>query len=108
VLQTLCSNDRPRRRQLHDGARVPGIDMRTSDGRRHSRIADALIRDFGDVDPVRLRELAGLKFTAEKTQAAFVGGDMRASADLIRLRTIIAQIEADLRSRAGSPQAEEG
>jgi hypothetical protein len=82
--------------------------MRTSDGRRHSRIADGLIRDFGQVDPVRLRELAGLKFTAEKTQAAFVGGDMRARADLIRLRTIIAQIEADLRSRAGSLQAEEG
>jgi hypothetical protein len=64
------SNRLPRRRSImtNDPRRLDGIDMRTSAGRRYRDIVDALAIEFGvAVNPVALRELAGLRYTLEQT-----------------------------------------
>ena len=76
--------------------------MRTSAGRRFSRIADALVKEFPGASPVLLRELAGLKFTLEETQAAVIGGDDRAPAATViippRATAVVSEVSA-----AGTP-----
>ena len=62
--------------------RLDGVDMRSPRGRRYRDIVDAVIADFGGANPVAVRELAGLKFTLEQTQAQVVAGDTRAREDL--------------------------
>jgi hypothetical protein len=90
----------PRRRSImtNDPRRLDGIDMRTSAGRRYRDIVDALAIEFGvAVNPVALRELAGLRYTLEQTQAAVVAGDARAPSDLVRVSNLIARRERELR-----------
>jgi hypothetical protein len=82
--------------------RLDGVDMRTERGRRYRDIVDALIAEFGSSNPVGLRELAGLKFTLEQTQAAVVAGDQRAREDLVRISNLVARREAVMRE-AGRP-----
>jgi hypothetical protein len=67
----------------NDPYRLPGIDMRTRRGRRWRDIVDALISEFGSSNPVGLRELAGLKFSLEETQAEVVKGNGKAREDLV-------------------------
>jgi hypothetical protein len=73
------SNRLNRRRAIttNDPRRLDGIDMRTSAGRRYRDIVDQLAAEFGVVNPIALRELAGLRYTLEQTQAAVVAGDAR-------------------------------
>jgi hypothetical protein len=89
----------PRRRSImtNDPRRLDGVDMRTSAGRRYRDIVDALALEFGAVNPVALRELAGLRYTLEQTQAAVVAGDARARSDLVRVSNLIARRERELR-----------
>jgi hypothetical protein len=44
-------------------------DMRTFDGRRFADIFDALTMEYPDADPLRIREVAVLKFAVEKALA---------------------------------------
>jgi hypothetical protein len=81
----------------NDPRRLAGIDMRTSAGRRYRDIVDQLAIEFGAVNPVALRELAGLRYTLEQTQAAVVAGDARARSDLVRVSNLIARRELALR-----------
>jgi hypothetical protein len=80
--------------------RLDGVDMRTERGRRYRDIVDALIAELGSSNPVGLRELAGLKFTLEQTQAAVVAGDERAREDLVRISNLVARREAVMREAA--------
>jgi hypothetical protein len=80
--------------------RLDGVDMRTERGRRYRDIVDALIAECGSSNPVGLRELAGLKFTLEQTQAAVVAGDDRAREDLVRISNLVARREAVMREAA--------
>jgi hypothetical protein len=80
--------------------RLDGVDMRTERGRRYRDIVDALMAEFGSANPVGLRELAGLKFTLEQTQAAAVAGDERAREDLVRISNLVARREAVMREAA--------
>jgi hypothetical protein len=93
------SNRLPRRRSImtNDPRRLDGVDMRTSAGRRYRDIVDQLAAEFGAVNPVALRELAGLRYTLEQTQAAVVAGDARARSDLVRVSNLIARRERELR-----------
>lgn len=83
--------------------RLDGVDMRTERGRRYRDIVDALIAEFGASNPVGLRELAGLKFTLEQTQASVVAGDDRAREDLVRISNLVARREAALRASGTQP-----
>jgi hypothetical protein len=85
----------------NDPFRLPGIDMRTGRGRRWRDIVDALIAEFGSANPVGLRELAGLKFSLEETQAEVVKGNGKAREDLVRLSNLLARREAAMRSAGG-------
>jgi len=81
--------------------KLDGVDMRTERGRRYRDIVDSLIAEFGKSNPVGLRELAGLKFTLEQTQAAVVAGDQgRAREDLVRISNLVARREAVMREAA--------
>jgi hypothetical protein len=93
------SNRLTRRRSImtNDPRRLDGVDMRTSAGRRYRDIVDQLAAEFGAVHPVALRELAGLRYTLEQTQAAIVSGDTRARSDLVRISNLIARRERELR-----------
>jgi hypothetical protein len=81
----------------NDPRRLSGVDMRTSAGRRYRDIVDQIAVEFGAVNPVALRELAGLRYTLEQTQAAVVAGDARARSDLVRVSNLIARRELALR-----------
>lgn len=85
--------------------KLDGVDMRTERGRRYRDIVDALIAEFGTSNPVGLRELAGLKFTLEQTQAAVVAGDERAREDLVRISNLVARREAVMREAARPAQS---
>jgi hypothetical protein len=57
----------------HDPFKVTGLDMRSEHGRRFKDLAAIVIKDHGpDIDPVKIRELAGLKLSIEITQARTV------------------------------------
>jgi len=77
--------------------KLDGVDMRSPRGRRYRDIVDALILEFGASNPVGLRELAGLKFTLEQTQAAVVAGDQTKCDDLVRISNLVARREREMR-----------
>jgi hypothetical protein len=83
--------------------RLSGIDMRSSRGRRFKDIVNALVDEFGDANPVALREVASLRFSLEETQADVVNGVARAREDLVRLSNLIARRETVLR-QASAPR----
>jgi hypothetical protein len=83
--------------------RLSGIDMRSRRGRRFKDIVDALVAEFGDTNPVALREVASLRFSLEETQADVVNGVARAREDLVRLSNLIARRETILR-QASTPR----
>jgi hypothetical protein len=62
LMPTVHPNRLNRRRAImtNDPRRLNGIDMRTSAGRRYRDIVDQLASEFGAVNPIALRELAGL------------------------------------------------
>lgn len=84
----------------NDPCKLPGVNMRSAAGRRYRDIALSLIAEYGVADTVRLRELAGLKFSLEQVQALVVRGDAPARVDLVRLSNLIARRENELRHRA--------
>ncbi len=87
--------------------RLEGVDMRTGRGRRYRDIVDALIVEFGDSNPVGLRELAGLKFSLEETQNSVVNGERGAREDLVRLSNLVARREREMRA-AGQANRDTG
>jgi hypothetical protein len=100
MLNIAVADSRPiklRSRVTNDPSRLLGVDMRTCAGRRFRDIVGALVSEFGAVNPVALRELAGLKFSLEATQAAVINGDSRAREDLVRISNLVARRERELR-----------
>ncbi len=84
----------------NDPRRLPGVDMRSEHGRRYRDIIESLISEFGpNADPIRLRELGGLKFSLEQIQVQVVTGSQRACGDLVRLSNLIARREGELRTQ---------
>jgi hypothetical protein len=82
--------------------RLPGIDMRSTAGRRFVDLVDAALAQFGASNTEAIRELAGLKFTLEQTQAAVVAGDARAKEDMVRIARLIDRREATMRQAAAA------
>ena len=108
VLDMATVGARPRKLRsglTNNPYRLDGVDMRTERGRRYRDIVDALIAEFGSSNAVALRELAGLKFSLEQTQAAVVAGDARAREDLVRLSNLITRREGAMREAASANRA---
>jgi hypothetical protein len=100
MLDTATAEARPKKLRsglTNNPYRLDGVDMRSERGRRYRDIVDSLIDEFGSANPVGLRELAGLKFTLEQTQADVVRGDERAREDLVRISNLVARREAVMR-----------
>jgi hypothetical protein len=95
--------DKPARRRprpVDDPARLPGLDLRTSNGRRFTAIARALVVEYPGGDVSRIRELAILKLSIELRQARLISTDDPAQSDeLVRLSNLAARRERDLRLR---------
>jgi hypothetical protein len=74
-------------------------------GLRYRDLVEDIIAKFGAVSPVELRELAGLQYALEQTQADVVLGDARARDDLVRISNLVARRENELRAamRASPP-----
>jgi hypothetical protein len=84
------ARDRP---LVGDPRRLDGIDMRTRAGQRSRQVVEALV----SANKTALRELAGLRFALEQTQAAIVAGDTKARTDLVRISNLVARRERELR-----------
>jgi hypothetical protein len=68
------------------------VDMRSVDGRRFADIYDTLTLEFADAGPDRIRDIAVLRFAAEK--ALSVGN----FEDVVRLHNTIERKESRLRA----------
>ena len=79
------STNDPRRLRLD-------VDMRSVDGRRFADIFDGLVQEFADADPARIRDIAILRFAAEKALAV---GNFE---DVVRLHNTIERKELRLRT----------
>ena len=68
------------------------VDMRSPDGRLFADCFDQLAIEFPEASPLKLREVAILKFAAEKAVAS------GAYEDVVRLHNLAARKEAPLRA----------
>jgi hypothetical protein len=89
------STNDPRRLRLD-------VDMRSVDGRRFADIFDALAMEFVDADPPRIRDVAILRFAAEKALAV---GNFE---DVVRLHNTIERKESRLRALLKVKRLERG
>jgi general stress protein YciG len=89
----------------NDPCKLPGVSMRSAAGRRYRDITLSLIAEYGGSDTVRLRELAGLKYSLEQVQGRAVAGDPSAVDDLVRLSNLVARRENELRHRKTAADA---
>jgi hypothetical protein len=83
--------------RLHD---LEGVDGRSAAGKRYRDILDSLVLEFGSHDPVRLRELAGVRYTLEQVQGDIIAGDVAAREHLVRLSNLAVRLERRLAAKA--------
>jgi hypothetical protein len=80
----------------------PDVDMRSVDGRRFADIFEALTLEFVDADQARIRDIAVLRFAAEKALAV---GNFE---DVVRLHNTIERKESRLRVLLKAGRLERG
>jgi hypothetical protein len=77
-------------------------DMRSPDGQRFAAIFDTLVLEFGDAGPDRIRDIAVLRFAAEKAL------DVGNFEDVVRLHNTIERKESRLRAMLRVKRLERG
>jgi hypothetical protein len=77
-------------------------DMRSPNGQRFAAIFDMLALEFADADPARIRDIAVLRFAAEKAL------DVGNFEDVVRLHNTIERKEARLRVMLKAKRLERG
>ena len=80
--------------------------MQSAHGRRFADLMDVLSGQYPALDPVALRELAGLRLVQELTQVAAIEGDKRARGDLVRISNVISRRELQLKAEHAKAVAE--
>ncbi len=70
----------------------PDVDMRSEDGRRFADLYEVVALEFVGVDPLKVRDIALLKFAAERAVTA------GAWEDVVRLHNLIARKESSLKA----------
>lgn len=83
---------------------LPGVDMRTSLGRRYADIVRALRAEFGDQQPGAIAELAATRLALERIQASVVSGEPVCANDLVRLSNLAVRQETRLRAATKGKQ----
>jgi hypothetical protein len=76
---------------------LPGVDMRSSLGRRYADIVRALRAEFGDQQPGPIAELAVTRLALERLQTAIVKGETVDANALVRLSNLSVRQESRLR-----------
>jgi hypothetical protein len=86
--------ERPNRSVIPNDPRrlAKSVDMRSPDGRLFADCFDNASIEFPDAEPLKVREIALLKFAAEKAVAS------GAWEDVVRLHNLAARKEAPLRA----------
>jgi len=79
---------------------LPGLDLRSQEGRRYAAVILELVEEHGERDLTRLRELAALRISLEQTQVEAMRGSAKAREDTVRLSNLICRRENELRARA--------
>lgn len=79
---------------------LPGLDLRSQEGRRYAAVILELVEEHGERDLTRLRELAALRISLEQTQVEAMRGSAKAREDTVRLSNLICRRENELRTRA--------
>ncbi len=79
---------------------LPGLDLRSQEGKRYAAVIAELIEEYGDAELTRLRELAGLRISLELAQVKSMRGSLKGREDSVRLSNMIMRREAELRSRS--------
>jgi len=84
----------------NNARKLVGVDMKSGHGRRFRALVDSLAVRYAGLDPTVLREVAGLKLTAEICQLAVIEGDRKAAGDLVRTINLLSRREAQLQALA--------
>lgn len=79
---------------------LPGVDLRTAQGRRYTDIVRSLRMKYGDSNPAGINELAATQLALERMQAAIVKGDAVDTNDLVRLSNLAVRQEARLAGKS--------
>jgi hypothetical protein len=109
MLDTSTAVSRPaklRSKLTNDPTLLPGIDRRSSGGRRFLDLAEAIATEYPDASTIAVKELASLQFSLEKVQAAVVAGDIERAEDQVRLANLITRKEKELRAKARKHETE--
>lgn len=84
---------------------LPGLDLRSQEGRRYRTVIEELVAEYGERELTRLRELAGLRISLEIVQVEAMRGSVRAREDSVRISNIICRRETELRARTSAKGA---
>jgi hypothetical protein len=72
------------------------VDMRSPEGRQFAYFFDLVARDFPGANPIRIREIALLKYELERAQ----GAGKCTLEDVVRVHNLIGRREKELRAAA--------
>jgi hypothetical protein len=81
--------------------RLPGLDLRSAEGKHYSVIYAEVAAEFGEEkrNISRLREIAGLRCALEQIQTEVVRGCPKAREDLVRVSNLLIRREKELQAR---------
>jgi hypothetical protein len=81
--------------------RLPGLDLRSAEGKRYSIIYAEVAAEFGAEKRSisRLREVAGLRCALEQIQTEVVRGSPKARDDMVRVSNLLMRREKELQDR---------
>ena len=85
---------------------LPGLDLRSQEGKRYAAVIAELIGEYGDGDLTRLRDLAALRISLELCQVEAMRGSLRAREDSVRLANLLCRRENELRTRSAATKKE--
>jgi hypothetical protein len=87
--------------------RLPGLDLRSAEGKKYTSIYREVASEFPAGTAVsRLREIAGLKFALEQIQADVIHrGSSSAREDLVRVSNLISRREQELHTKTSAAAA---
>lgn len=85
---------------------LPGLDLRSQEGKRYAAVVAELVAEYGNTDLTRLKELAALRISLEKVQVEAMLGSVKAREDVVRFANLLTRRETELLARAKPKSAD--
>jgi hypothetical protein len=79
---------------------LPGLDLRSQEGKRYAAVVAELVAEYGNTDLTRIKELAALRISLEKVQVEAMRGSVKAREDVVRFANLLTRRENELHARA--------